>query len=1857
MEPTTEIIIPVLKQLPVVAEIPSSPSPERSTVSEIVRFRRALGLPAERSSRGAERAEIRRLKTDEFLTAHPSAENKGIISEAQETTEKKAVQARQYTERLSIKEQIERRYVQHRLTQEFKKKGVVDAKKGADDLIVFLEQTGSPLIFDLQYNDNGINIDKVNYRELLENTTLSSILEIANPVLAFQRAGQLGYTIYNFHLGANEFVNILSTLSQIPEEKFAQFVARIDQCGFLIRPNELTSDYPYAVTDEFKQLIDLIKTGLKQDQITSLTKASRVSHLSKGQFRIVDALKSEFVDDSLVVLEDIFSRDSFEYLGSHYHTYLSENLKLLSKKGLLKPLADLIREGFVFGDGFFDHLVADSFSSIEFAEGKNIFIEEFQSVLDFTKDQDYEYCLATQEALANPDPKTLREVKELTLGLRDLLRKTEILSEEKKIDLLLQLARNFSYDNMSDFPGKERLVNITSSGVLYKTAIDPLIYSILLRNNGEFNMILFEKAVRGNMIPEGVLLNIVKLLPDKEKNFWGFYAVVIVRESREIADFLLTNRDQFDEYVKEGKFTVAFFDSLTVRSSVSPLALKVVLTDEVLATFPDKERKFWLFWRTLLGDELQEFIVKRRDNIDDFLSPEGVPTPAFFMEAFNINQIGMLHLLTDEVLSSFSAQDQKFWRLIKKIDSAEIRKFLLATKDKFEAYLSDTGEFSPSFFEDAGRFIGSSDTKSQGPLIAMLTEDLIKSFPESEQYFWTFWKGADRNLRLFLLDHKAEFATYVKKGVITHDFIIAVIRSEYARHVGLLLTDEVISLLPEEERAFWTCFKNFNVTPEIKELLIKSFLDPEKQKLFLEVFREPYFETTLTTYSDFQEGLLGKIAQSPELAKDLLQTINSHEFTTCFKALDGMIEVQIDFFTVFINYPEKRSSLLGLFSNTDLATVINDFTEIKEKLMHRLVSRPEIVSVMTSAFLNPDVHSFLSAHPNYRVNLINYLDNIPVEGFSIEYVLSSLVEIACATETGAEGLIKTITILGSKLSRTVDEILAENLESLIRMHINDDVSFFAGLRSHIKITPEQATLFLNDPNLDSETFHSLLFRIMPQFDLPDDFFIQFINAQDRLRKTDREVLASFITRAGGMRNLLENRSLLGKLVNDVSMELGTYIVQKILNMSFHPDGNVFGLQARSNPVSERSPGRLEGFSGKLQEIGMTEAQTHTTLKLRSVLSLILANEEEKEFTARIGQAVEEIGLEDVSGITTANDKFLGKPKRELDESAHTFEIYHRQLDRSRTIPDFDQLWRKKVMEYFEVKITSARTFDNDTLVSIYRDSLSLYHLGLSQYAHVAETIIPTLREVNVFLNERLFGQGIWFSGRDGIPMNLALKAEHFGEPLGTRDRFTEIIKPQIAQDPKRQEVLIGLALRAEGKEQLESADSRDSYLEKGMEIYLQTEARYYDIVKIASISRLVFENAKTEQAKQEVRDYLIEIGVTPQMLAVDTGYAGSVIKSALDLFGVTYVDADKMIALVDSQVSEIRQILKNKGEKAKEIEDLPKRHDRTLGYAGNKPIHLPMSLTEQYLSWVTDHAIIRHFAPRRQILTAEEASEQSLKETRHREIIESVNISLTDQNEEERQRVVDVTTELYDKSQEVMAPVFVGFADHLLRKVSTRENTRIIFAARDGIGPYQAALALLERFPERYPNVKAEQLVYAYFTRKVVYGSSEQLLKEYLQELGVPIGSDLILADIGMYGSIISPLRKKLADFEITDVEYVVSRTDEANGFIDDLSSPLSAFTQIVGNQAVHFIEDTYSGPIQSPTTIIKTELGLQPDTYLGSYDGEIGLKREYAIRAITDFVAQMESPDLDIETTRLKLNEFLGNPENFSRLMVPHER
>lgn len=252
---------------------------------------------------------------------------------------------------------------------------------------------------------------------------------------------------------------------------------------------------------------------------------------------------------------------------------------------------------------------------------------------------------------------------------------------------------------------------------------------------------------------------------------------------------------------------------------------------------------------------------------------------------------------------------------------------------------------------------------------------------------------------------------------------------------------------------------------------------------------------------------------------------------------------------------------------------------------------------------------------------------------------------------------------------------------------------------------------------------------------------------------------------------------------------------------------------------------------------------------------------------------------------------------------------------------------------------------------------------------------------------------------------------------------------------------------------------------------------------------------------------------------------------------------------------------------------------------------------------------------------------------------------------EDREAAKQRILELYNASNEYVAPVIAGFAEHLLERA---KGQQIILAGRDGIGTYIAAKRLQEKFPK--PNQDEDQVLYAYLTRNIVFDSQPDTLKKYLLQEGLrDTNASVIIGDVGMYGSMMPRLQRVLPHAR---AEYLISKSATIPGYASSVVRGMDSMKQIPGNPAVHFMEDTFSGSIASPNGLVEradgsVEVTIPPH----DFSAEEQLKRKYALQAIDDYTATLHRRPTPATSARdiKKLDVFLENIDGYRDLMVPH--
>lgn len=232
-----------------------------------------------------------------------------------------------------------------------------------------------------------------------------------------------------------------------------------------------------------------------------------------------------------------------------------------------------------------------------------------------------------------------------------------------------------------------------------------------------------------------------------------------------------------------------------------------------------------------------------------------------------------------------------------------------------------------------------------------------------------------------------------------------------------------------------------------------------------------------------------------------------------------------------------------------------------------------------------------------------------------------------------------------------------------------------------------------------------------------------------------------------------------------------------------------------------------------------------------------------------------------------------------------------------------------------------------------------------------------------------------------------------------------------------------------------------------------------------------------------------------------------------------------------------------------------------------------------------------------------------------------------DKSQAKIDKYVDRALSTYGSTYDVYAPVVMEWAHSLLETAKTYDPPqRLVFMARDGIAPYKVAKLLKERYPDKYGDVP---LSLVYLSRKVINWSisNEEILRDYMIQRGIEAGQACIFVDVGFTGSMIKSIKKALHNVTANiRFAYLVSLTQDANGFMSNMETKMDSVPQAGVNPAVHWLEDTHQGIVDSPTSLVIENGRIRPNTKAGvkstciKSDPKSYLYKTFGFKAIMDY-------------------------------------
>jgi hypothetical protein len=201
----------------------------------------------------------------------------------------------------------------------------------------------------------------------------------------------------------------------------------------------------------------------------------------------------------------------------------------------------------------------------------------------------------------------------------------------------------------------------------------------------------------------------------------------------------------------------------------------------------------------------------------------------------------------------------------------------------------------------------------------------------------------------------------------------------------------------------------------------------------------------------------------------------------------------------------------------------------------------------------------------------------------------------------------------------------------------------------------------------------------------------------------------------------------------------------------------------------------------------------------------------------------------------------------------------------------------------------------------------------------------------------------------------------------------------------------------------------------------------------------------------------------------------------------------------------------------------------------------------------------------------------------------------TEMNERNVSLAKDLGVATYASTERHLSFVFLEWAKSLLVRAK-EQNLRLVFMARDGLGPYEMAKILKERNSE----FSSVPIHYIYLSRALVEGEKAKLSQYLSQEGLLTDDRKLLFVDIGFLGTMVPKIRAALSeagvpsdpsiDKNAAEFEFFISTADKANGYVSSPQNVLPTVISAGSNRGVHWIEATHHGVLQSATALVSDE-------------------------------------------------------------------
>ena len=560
-------------------------------------------------------------------------------------------------------------------------------------------------------------INTPNYSRLREEQIVNGLKNIQNLDLAISRVEQIGYHFEDDYFRSRDFTDALQVLESLQDVQFEDIAGQLNKYFFLQKNGNFVDYTDYnkpSLTPDFVAVASIFKNGgLQPEQKERLEQAyqfailiGRVPLADKNgkldDYNVSDEFHSLSIDD--VLNKSLDGTRAEELLNAVQNAVFGDRGKQnfevtafffycadkLNTRGQMNALNELVNSGWDCRD-IYNKCSRGSYAY----EG-----EISESIKMISKARDI-----------NSDPEKMEWValfNELSgvksLSFRDIDDYEQMYEKREALSGLAVLAKalNADFGEMTHYDSRDRKFGIQSEYI---------------------------GGLLGNLDLDKV--------PPKEKDFWMFIKQTFPKLGSWAGNLIVDTEDSlFLGYLvrEKSNFDQLFVNVVSNGGRFQEFQPQVKFIEGILSG----EIK-------MSGERKDRFIV----NYDDVKNIEPALALAHFDIFGSYQQIRIILSLPDGYLNSLSTEEGELYRFLRdnlNKDSSFPMIFFLNHKDKFGDYVKQ-GAIQPQFLYD---FFNSPE--NVGMFTDFLEDKYVNFFPEKEKIFWTFFRGKNYDIQLFILD-------------------------------------------------------------------------------------------------------------------------------------------------------------------------------------------------------------------------------------------------------------------------------------------------------------------------------------------------------------------------------------------------------------------------------------------------------------------------------------------------------------------------------------------------------------------------------------------------------------------------------------------------------------------------------------------------------------------------------------------------------------------------------------------------------------------------------------------------------------------------------------------------------------------------------------------------------------------------------------------------------------------------------------------------------------------------------------------------------------------------------------------------